>query len=155
MVVHVLAAGRLTSHGLGLACADYEIRLGRFVRVVVREVRPGPAHASPAVRMRIEGERLLAAVPRGTRAIALTRAGRPETTESFARKLAGWRTTATDVAFLIGGAHGLSAETLDRCDARMSLSPLTLPHEIARLVLLEQLYRAGTILQGTPYHKGR
>lgn len=69
--------------------------------------------------------------------------------------LAAWRARGTDVAFLIGGAYGLPSHVLQRCDARMSLSSLTLPHEMARLVLLEQLYRATTIIQGTPYHKGR
>jgi 23S rRNA (pseudouridine1915-N3)-methyltransferase len=155
MVVHVLDAGRLSGAGVRQACADYAERVNRFVRLTVREVRPGPAHASPEVRMRIEGERLLSAVPRGAHTVALSRQGRPETTDSFTRKLADWRTQAVDVAFLIGGALGLSRDVLERCDERMSLSPLTFPHDIARLVLLEQLYRAGTILQGTPYHKGR
>ncbi|HWP39218.1 MAG TPA: 23S rRNA (pseudouridine(1915)-N(3))-methyltransferase RlmH [Gemmatimonadales bacterium] len=155
MTVYVLAAGRVTGAGLRDACEDYATRVNRFVRLVVREVRAGAAHASPAVRARVEGERLLAALPRGARAIALTRSGQPETSESLARMLAAWRARGTDVAFLIGGAYGLPGHVLQRCDARMSLSSLTLPHEMARLVLLEQLYRATTIIQGTPYHKGR
>jgi 23S rRNA (pseudouridine1915-N3)-methyltransferase len=155
MTVHLLAAGKVTGAGLREACDDYARRVNRHLRLVIREVRVGPAHAPPGVRTRVEGKRLLAALPRGARAIALTRAGQPETSVSFARKLAAWRMQGTDVAFLIGGAHGLAGEVLQRCDARMSLSALTLPHEIARLVFLEQLYRAGTIIQGTPYHKGR
>src|SRR5947209_7585680 len=66
----------------------------------------------------------------------------------------GWPREARDVAFVIGGATGLDPAVFDRCDGRLSLSTWTLPHELARLVLLEQIYRAGTILRGEPYHKG-
>jgi 23S rRNA (pseudouridine1915-N3)-methyltransferase len=155
MVVHVLATGRLPSAALRAACDEYAERFGRFGRLTLREVRAGPAHASPSERRRAEGERLLAAVPRGARTVALSRSGEAETSDGLARRLQAWRMAATDVAFLIGGAYGLSPQVLARCDARISLSALTLPHEIARLVLLEQLYRAATMLQGTPYHKGR
>ena len=144
MVVHLLAAGRLSSAALREACSDYAERFGHFARLTVREVRAGPAHASPAERRRSESERLLAAVPRGARTVALSRTGYPETSDGLARRLADWQVAATDVAFLIGGAYGLSPDVQARCDARLSLSALTLPHEIARLVLLEQLYRAGT-----------
>ena len=154
MVVHVVAAGRLSSAVLREACADYVQRFQRFGKLTVREVRAGPAHAPRAERMRKEGERLLAAAPPKARIVALTRAGQPETSEGFARRLAQWHAGAVDVAFLIGGAYGLAPDVLARSDATLSLSSLTLPHEIARLVLLEQLYRASTILQGTPYHKG-
>ena len=84
----------------------------------------------------------------------MTRAGRSEDSARFAGRVAGWQRAARDVALLIGGAFGLDPAVLGQCDAQLSLSPLTLPHELARLVLLEQLYRAGTILKGEPYHKG-
>ncbi|HXV86978.1 MAG TPA: 23S rRNA (pseudouridine(1915)-N(3))-methyltransferase RlmH [Gemmatimonadales bacterium] len=154
MVVTVLAAGRLSSRAIREACDDYARRLQPGLRLVVREVRTGPARASPAERRRIESDRLLAAVPRRAHLVALSRTGRAETSDGLARRLAGWRLAAGDVAFLIGGAYGLSATALSRCDECLSLSSLTLPHGLARLVLLEQLYRAASILQGTPYHKG-
>jgi 23S rRNA (pseudouridine1915-N3)-methyltransferase len=65
-----------------------------------------------------------------------------------------WRLAARPVTFVLGGSHGLAAGLLQRADARWSLGPLTLPHELARVVVLEQLYRAFTILRGEPYHKG-
>jgi len=75
------------------------------------------------------------------------------TSEAFARWLQGTRESARDVAFAIGGAYGLSEELRGRARLRLSLAPWTLPHELARLVLAEQLYRAGTIVRGEPYHK--
>ncbi|HMS03225.1 MAG TPA: 23S rRNA (pseudouridine(1915)-N(3))-methyltransferase RlmH, partial [Gemmatimonadaceae bacterium] len=72
---------------------------------------------------------------------------------AFATLVASARDAAEDVAFVIGGAHGLSDEVLARASRRLSLAPFTLPHELARLVLAEQLYRAGTIVRGEPYHK--
>jgi 23S rRNA (pseudouridine1915-N3)-methyltransferase len=87
--------------------------------------------------------------------VALTRGGRAPTSEQFARQVGRWREEARDVAFLLGGAYGLADALIEGAATTLSLSPLTLPHELARLVLLEQLYRAGTIQRGEPYHKGR
>jgi 23S rRNA (pseudouridine1915-N3)-methyltransferase len=97
---------------------------------------------------------LLRAVPSDALLVALTRDGQEMTSVDFARHLEEWQRRNRDVAFVIGGAHGLDAAVLDAADQRLSLSPMTLPHEIARLTLLEQLYRACTIIRGEPYHKG-
>ncbi len=102
----------------------------------------------------MEGQALRHAVPDGARTVALTRRGRRCSSEDFARRLGTWQREARDVALVIGGAHGLDAEVLETADDRLRLSSLTLPHDLARLVLLEQLYRACTILRGEPYHKG-
>ena len=75
------------------------------------------------------------------------------TSSKFARFLQDARERARDLAFVIGGAHGLSETLRDRAQTRLALAPWTLPHELARLVLAEQLYRAGTIVRGEPYHK--
>ncbi len=105
--------------------------------------------------MRLESDALFTAVPRGSRIVALARGGEVQTSEHFAQEVERWRLEARDVAFLVGGAYGLDQRLLERADQRISLSRMTLPHELARLVLLEQLYRALTILRGEPYHKGR
>lgn len=154
MVIHVVAVGRITDAGLRGLCDDYAARLRRSLRLELREVRAAPGRALPAIRLRSEADRLLAALPPGARVVALTRAGRAESSPGFARRLAGWRRDGRDVAFVIGGAFGLDRSVLDRSETRLSLSAMTLPHELARAVLLEQLYRATTILAGTPYHKG-
>jgi len=155
MVVHVIAVGRVRDAALAAACDDYVRRERRGLGIVVREVREAGRQAPTlaAARM-VEGERLRAAVPPGARRVALTRGGRAVSSTEFAEVVRRWREDARDVAMLIGGAGGLPDDLLAACEARLSLSRLTLPHELARLVLCEQLYRAVTILRGEPYHKG-
>lgn len=156
MVFHVVAVGRMRDTALRAACDEYLRRVGRTARIELHEVaEAGRAGGTPARTRRIEGERLHRAAPREAVRVALTRGGRACTSEQFARRVGRWREGARDVAFLLGGAHGLPDSLLEDAGNALSLSPLTLPHELARLVLLEQLYRAGTILRGEPYHKGR
>jgi 23S rRNA (pseudouridine1915-N3)-methyltransferase len=105
--------------------------------------------------MEEEGKRLLARVPAGAEVVALDRRGAAWSSERLARYLDELAIRASPgAAFLIGGAFGLSEEVLARASHRLSLSALTFPHELARLIMAEQLYRAGTILRGEPYHKG-
>jgi len=120
---------------------------------VEREVREAPAARPVGERRRIEGERLLAALPTNGAIVALDPGGDPWSSQELAARLDRWRLEARPLALVIGGAHGLDQAVLDRATARWSLGPLTLPHEIARLVVLEQWYRAWTILRGEPYHK--
>jgi 23S rRNA (pseudouridine1915-N3)-methyltransferase len=156
MAFHVVAVGRVRDAALRAACDEYLQRVRRSGPVHVHEVaEAGRAGATPAVAQRIEGERVRHATPRGALRVALTRVGRAHTSDQFARLVGRWRDGARDVAFVLGGAHGLPDDLVQDADAALSLSPMTLPHELARLVLLEQLYRAGTILRGEPYHKGR
>ncbi len=155
MVVHIIAVGRVRDAALAAACDDYLRRARRGLGIAVREVREAGRRApTPAAARTAEGERLLAAVPPGARCVALTRGGRAPSSTEFAGVVRRWREDARDVALLIGGAHGLPDDLLVACETRLSLSRLTLPHELARLVLCEQLYRAVTILRGEPYHKG-
>ena len=100
-----------------------------------------------------EGERLLAKVPSGADVVACDVAGTAMTSDAFAQWLQRTRESARSVALVIGGAYGLSEAVRARSKSRLSLAPWTLPHELARLVLADQLYRAGTIVRGEPYHK--
>ena len=137
------------------ACQAYQQRSRRYLKFEVREVRDGSRRDSQAQHARrIEGQSLLRAVPSDAVLVALTRDGQAMTSDDFARQLEEWQHRNRDVAFVIGGAHGLDAAVLDAADQKLSLSAMTLPHEIARLTLLEQLYRACTIIRGEPYHKG-
>jgi 23S rRNA (pseudouridine1915-N3)-methyltransferase len=105
--------------------------------------------------LRQEGTELLRRIPEGLEVLALTRTGQGLTSRGLAEVLGEMATYGMPgAAFLVGGAYGLSSEVLARADRRFSLSRMTLPHELARLILVEQLYRAGTILRGEPYHKG-
>jgi 23S rRNA (pseudouridine1915-N3)-methyltransferase len=100
-----------------------------------------------------EGERLLAAVPPGAHVVALLEQGRPWSTKDLAAKLAGWMQRGPPVFLLIGGPDGLSADCVARANERWSLSNLTLPHGLVRIVAAEALYRAWSLLEHHPYHR--
>lgn len=151
----VLAAVGRPRGLLAPAVAEYEARAGRYWPFEAREVREEPARGGTtdeAVRAR-EAERLLARVPPGAVLVACDERGDPWTSARFAAWLGARRDAAEDVAFVIGGAFGLTPAVRDAARVRLAVAPWTLPHEMARLVLAEQLYRAGTLLRGEPYHK--
>jgi 23S rRNA (pseudouridine1915-N3)-methyltransferase len=150
----VIAVGRPRDEGLATAIRDYETRAARYWPLEVHEVREEPARggSSTEVVMRREGERILERATTA-RVVACEAGGTALTSERFAEWLRRLREEARDVAFVIGGAFGLSTEVRQRAERTLSLAPWTLPHELARLVLAEQLYRAGTIGRGEPYHK--
>lgn len=100
-----------------------------------------------------EGEKMLAAIPKGARVIALDVQGRGWSTEQLAQAMDEWRHDGRDVALLVGGPEGLAPECLAQAEQRWSLSPLTLPHPLVRIVVAEQLYRAWSILHHHPYHR--
>jgi 23S rRNA (pseudouridine1915-N3)-methyltransferase len=154
MTFHLVAVGRLKDAALRDACADYANRIRRYVKFRIIEVRHtrGRAHDPREIR-RLEGTALLRALRPGMRVVALTRSGESDDSAAFARRVDAWQREARDVAFLVGGAGGIDDAVLQRAETRLSLSALTMPHELTRLVLLEQLYRACTILRGEPYHK--
>ena len=140
MRYHVVAVGRLRNAGLRATCDEYLKRLRRYARVEEREVR--------------DEARLPEAIPGEARLVALSRRGETWSSTELARRTSGWDQDGRDVAFAIGGAAGLTAALLRRAERVWSLSPLTFPHELARVILLEQLYRAFTIRRGEPYHRG-
>ncbi len=158
MRINLLCVGEVRGPLEG-AIREYEGRAGRYWRFDVQEVPSGAGGGRKAdgedVR-RAEDERLLARLPTGPgMVVALTREGKPVGSRGLAGLLAEWGVHAVpDVTFVIGGAFGLGQGILGRATLKLSLSAMTLPHEVARLVLLEQLYRAGTILRNEPYHKG-
>ncbi|MYC88779.1 MAG: 23S rRNA (pseudouridine(1915)-N(3))-methyltransferase RlmH [Gemmatimonadales bacterium] len=152
----VASVGRNRASPLRRATEEYEDRLRRYIRfdtVVVGPARLPDARAAEAQER--EGAALERRLPDDLELIALTREGERWTTRALADYLDDMRTYGRPgAAFAIGGAHGLAPRLLVRARARLALSAMTLPHEVARLVLTEQLYRAATILRGEPYHKG-
>ena len=149
----VAVVGKPRNEPLAAAIHDYEERARRYWPLHVFEVKDEPVRAANTdlVRKR-EGERLANAVG-GAQVIACDVSGRRVSSTEFAAWVQRLRESASDVAFVIGGAHGLADDLTERAAARVSFSSWTLPHELARLVLAEQLYRAGTIVRGEPYHK--
>lgn len=149
----VAVVGKPRHESLAAAIRDYEDRARRYWPLHVLEVKEESARAasSDVVRRR-EGERLSEAVG-SARLIVCDVGGKAMASSAFAAWIQGLREAAADVAFVIGGAYGVADDLSNRASARVSLSAFTLPHELARLVLAEQLYRAGTIVRGEPYHK--
>jgi 23S rRNA (pseudouridine1915-N3)-methyltransferase len=128
------------------ACQEYQKRMPSDCTIEIKELKPD---ISPAK----EAGKIIAAIPKGAVVIALDEHGIDLRTQAIADHLTNWRTNGEDVAFLIGGANGLDPSLKANRNHIWKLSSLTLPHAFARLVLIEQLYRAWTILQGHPYHR--
>lgn len=152
MDTHLLAVGKLRPC-YREAGDDYLRRLTRYGPFLEREVREAGRAATPELRRREESARIAAALPARATVIVLDRTGSAWSSEEVARRLEGWRVNAAPLALLIGGAWGLEPALVKSAAHRWSLGPLTLPHELARVVVLEQWYRAWTILRGEPYHK--
>ena len=156
MKVLVVVVGRVRGE-LVDAVAEYERRASRYWKLEVVEVSGGGPRreAAPEKVTEAEAERLLARIPPVIEIVAMTREGRGMESNSLSGYLERHAVrSSAGVAFVIGGAFGLGEAVLSRSRRQLSLSAMTLPHEMARLVLAEQLYRAGTILRGEPYHKG-
>lgn len=148
----MVAVGKLRP-AFRAAADDYLTRLGRYARVAEIEVREAGRGKGAEAGRRVEGARLRERVPEGAELVALDRGGAGWSSEELAARLGRWRDASRPVAFLIGGSEGLDPELLAAVRTRWSLGALTLPHELARVVVLEQLYRGFTILRGEPYHK--
>ena len=150
----VAVVGRARHPALGPAARDYEERATHYWPLEVREVREEPVRSVTAevVRER-EGKRLLEAAPERAHIVACDPDGTAMASEAFSQWLQRERERGVDVCFVIGGAHGLSDAVRKAARTRLSLGPWTLPHELARVVLAEQIYRAGTIVRREPYHK--
>ena len=140
MRYRIIAVGRVKDDGVRSACDVYLKRLQHYAKVDETEVK--------------NEARILGSIPEGSRLVALSRSGDAWTSRALAEHTAEWEMEGRDVGFAIGGAEPLPVDVLQRADAIWSLSALTLPHELARLIVLEQLYRAHTIRRGEPYHRG-
>jgi 23S rRNA (pseudouridine1915-N3)-methyltransferase len=154
MRLRVIAVGTRMPRWVDETVADYTRRLGSKLDVTVQEMPAAARRAgSRGSAMALEGEGLLARLREGEFVVALDERGRELSTRELATWLAARQRDGRDVAFLIGGPDGLAPGVRERCDFQWSLSRLTLPHALVRVVLAEQLYRAHTILTGHPYHR--
>jgi 23S rRNA (pseudouridine1915-N3)-methyltransferase len=155
MRIRVIAVGSRTPSWVRESCTDYAARLRGRLKVKLVElaagVRSGEKNARRA--MREEGTRLLAELTPKEFVVALDEHGEEFATRAFAAWLAARENSGRDLAFLIGGADGLDVPVLARADFKLALSRLTLPHALARVVLMEQLYRAQSLLDHHPYHR--
>lgn len=154
--ITVVAVGKLKEKFWAAACDEYLKRLRPYAKVVVAEipdVDPARAGGVEAARER-EGAGILAAVPEGARAVLMAIEGTQRSSVAFSRHLDEVALRGeSDLAFIIGGSDGVSGAVRARADETFSFGPITLPHNLARVVLLEQIYRAFKISRGEPYHK--
>ena len=156
MRIHLISVGRRMPSWVEAGFAEYARRLPAECALQLVEVEP-PRRvkgASPEQARIEEGGRILKAVPKGAGVTALTLGGEAWSTEDLARRIQGWMGEGRDRALLVGGADGLSAPCLARADQCWSLSNLTFPHQLVRVLIAEQIYRAWSLLKGHPYHRG-
>ena len=156
MRLRVIAVGSRMPQWVRAAYDDYITRLGSGLKVSLTEIEPGPRSAGrvPDKAIDIEGQKLLAALRQDDYVVALDERGSEMTTRELATWLGARMRQGRDVAFLIGGPDGLASEVLARSDFKWSLSRLTFPHALVRVLVAEQLYRAHGVLANHPYHRG-
>ncbi len=153
MEINLVAVGKLRPY-YREALDDYGHRLQRYTVFREHEVREASRAPNIAAQRLEEARRLTSRIPPTATLVALARVGAGWTSADLAKQLERWMLAARPLALSVGGSSGLDASLLGRAAAIWSLGPLTLPHELARVVVAEQLYRAFTILRGEPYHKG-
>ena len=156
--INLIYVGNIRENYLLAAVAEYEKRLSAYCRLVCTEIKEeklpdDPSQAQTEAAMKKEGERILAVLPRKSMKIALCVEGKQLSSEEFSSLIKNAENSGfSQISFIIGGAFGLSEEVKKVCDFRLSLSKMTFSHQMVRLIFVEQLYRALTILNHEPYH---
>ncbi|PIV89066.1 MAG: 23S rRNA (pseudouridine(1915)-N(3))-methyltransferase RlmH [Hydrogenophilales bacterium CG17_big_fil_post_rev_8_21_14_2_50_63_12] len=154
MKLTLLSVGDKLPAWANTAVAEYLKRMPREARVELVEIKPEKRAGQSADSIKAsEAARLLEKLPSSARLVALDEHGREASTRELADRMARWMADGRDVALIIGGADGLAAGLLEKAEDKLSLSRLTLPHALARVLLAEQLYRAVSLLNNHPYHR--
>lgn len=155
MRLHLVAIGQRMPDWVTAGFEDYAARMPRDARLHLNALNiPARSRAMDAETLRRnEASALLSAIPRQALVVALDEGGQVVDTAALASRFAGWQQSGRDVAFLVGGANGLEAAVRERADWTWSLSPLTFPHMLVRVLVAEQLYRAWSLLNHHPYHR--
>ena len=157
--ISLICLGKLKEKYLRDACAEYEKRIGAFGKLTVTELTPAPLPDNPSqaqitAALNTEAKLILSKLPQRSGVVALCIEGKTLSSEDFSAKLEELSVTGSgSVAFIIGSSFGLAEEVKRRADVRLSMSPMTFPHQLARVMLLEQIYRAFQISGGGKYHK--
>ena len=155
MKARLIATGERAPAWVAQGFGEYQKRLSHWLPLELIEIEPGlrGKGRDPQRAIEDEGRRVLAALPKNARVVALDVPGRQLSSEQLAQRLEFWRSQGRDLAFLIGGPEGHAPDARAAASELWSLGPLTLPHMLARLVVAEQLYRAAAMLAGHPYHR--
>ncbi len=159
MTINIVAVGKIKENYIIKGISEYTKRLTNYCKINIKEVKqeniPGnPSQSSIEKIKDKEGERVIAQIPANSYAIALDVKGKPMTSEGLAQSLQNLQVKGvSEVTFIIGGTLGLSEQVLDEVDYSLSLSHMTFTHQMIRLILLEQIYRAFKIISNEPYHR--
>lgn len=155
MQIHLISVGNRMPAWVQQGYEEYAKRLPRECELLLKEIAPGKRlkNSDTAKLVKDEGIRMQAAIPSAAQVVALDIGGRPWTTTDLAAALQRWMEGGRPVALLVGGPEGLSAAARQAAHEAWSLSPLTFPHPLVRIIVAEQLYRAWSILHNHPYHR--
>ena len=157
--IKLIALGKLTENYTKTASDEFTKRISRFFSMKICEIKPENVPADPSEAdieraLLKESEKIISEIPPRSKVVAMCVEGKPLTSPDFAVMIADAASSAApDVCFIIGSSHGLHDSVKKRADIKLSFSPMTFPHELFRVMLLEQIYRAGEILNGGKYHK--
>ena len=156
MRLHLLAMGTKMPAWVNTGTQEHANRLPPQCQLLIKEITAEKRTKNSDLQRicQTEGEKLLAAIPDGSLVLTLDVKGKAWTTEQLATQLDSWMMGGRDVALLVGGPEGLSAACQQRAEQSWSLSPLTFPHPLVRIIVAEQLFRAWSILSNHPYHRG-
>lgn len=155
MKLRIIAVGHKPPDWVAAGFEEYAKRMPREARIELTELKPAARTGRAAVIPMLASEkaRILAAIPTGSVKIALDERGKSLSTADLARRMGGWMQEGRDVAFLVGSADGLDESLKKEADLLLSLSAMTLPHAMVRVMLAEQLYRAISLIRNHPYHR--
>ncbi len=155
MKIRLIAVGTKMPSWVQEGFAEYTKRMPHDCRIELIELPIGPRGKNQPISKAIEkeGQAMLAVMKPQNTCVALEVLGKPWSTEQLAKQMTGWRMEGQDVDLLVGGPDGLSPQCTQKATQKWSLSPLTLPHPLVRVLLAEQLYRAWTVNNNHPYHK--
>ncbi|MCW8890341.1 MAG: 23S rRNA (pseudouridine(1915)-N(3))-methyltransferase RlmH [Sedimenticola sp.] len=155
MIIHLITVGNKMPRWVQEGYQEYAKRLPAECSLNLIEIAPGHRGKSADIKrtLRDEGERMLKAIPKGCRVVALDVLGKSWSTEQLSDQLGHWMGDGRDIALLVGGPEGLAEACQQQAESRWSLSALTLPHPLVRVIVSEQLYRAWSLLRNHPYHR--
>ena len=156
MKLHIISVGKNVPTWASCAYTEYQNRLPKNFSLTLHSIS-SPGKRVPSNVQKIteqEGIKILSSIPKKSKIITLDMRGQLITTRELSNNLRIWQLNSQDISFLVGGPDGLSKSCLSQADFSWSLSPLTLPHAMVRMIVAEQLYRAWSILNNHPYHRG-
>lgn len=155
MHLSIIAIGKSMPSWVETGFQEYSKRLPPefHLKLIEIEAAKRGKNADISRILQEEGDKILAAIPKNNFVVALEREGKEWDTATLAKNIQQWQLESQSVSFLIGGPEGLSPHCLEKADQKWSLSPLTFPHPLVRIILVEQLYRAWSLLKGHPYHR--